>query len=301
MLHIILLILKIIGIILLSILGLFVFAVICVLFVPVRYKGKGEWYKEKQGKIVISWLLHIVSLCLSYDNGETQVVFRIFGIRLRRRKKKTKKAKKAKKVKKHKMSKQKAKKEKDETVKVPVEKELIQQPQIITLTEVRNKSVETKLDKEAGNNTKKRKLPNPFELFRKIRFKIKSIYDKLKKINEKKNNLLAFLRNEETKSAWKYGKKEIIKLIKYILPTKIKLYAKFGFEDPSTTGKVLGIIYTFYGFTKKFQIYPDFENVVFEGETNFKGRIRGIRLLIVFLKLWRNQQIKNTIERAKQI
>lgn len=290
MLHIVLLILKIIGIVLLSILGLLLLAVICILFVPVRYKGKGQWYAEKHGKVVISWLLHIVSIHLAYDNGETQVAYKVCGIRLKRKpeikKKKTKKKKSGKKVTEIK------------------QQEVKKQPQTITFSETKQeekKEVPIINENESSKKKKSKKKSNPFEFIRKIRFKIKEFCDKLKRINQRKNNLVAFLREEDTKVAWKIGKKELIKLVKYILPTRLKLYMKFGFEDPSNTGKLLGIIYMFYGFTKKFQIYPDFENVVFEGETTFKGRIRVIRLLVVFLKLWRNEPIKNTIERAKQI
>ncbi len=304
MLHIILLILKIIGIILLAILGLFILSVICILFVPIRYKGKGEWYKEKHGKVVISWLFHIVSVHIIYDNGKTGKKIKLFGITLRSRKKNKKNKDNTKKevTKLTTVSKEVYSDNDDSTEQIKASKN-----QTITLTEpnkesvIINKANEEKPDTSNNKNKPKKKWWNPFNIIRKIRYKIRSIYDKLKRINQKKNNVFAFLREDDTKIAWRLCKEEIIKLVKYILPTRLKLYMKFGFEDPSTTGKVLGVIYMFYGFTKRFKIYPDFQSKVFEGETSFKGRIRVIRLLITFLKLWRNQQVKNTISRAKQI
>lgn len=291
MLHIILLILKIIGIVLLSLLGLLLLAVICILFVPVRYKGKGQWYDEKHGKVIVSWLLHIISIHITYDNGETDVKYKLFGIKFNPWNKNKKK-----KVKSTKSKKKQSEKQQD-----TVEETRDDTPRTITLTEPKKDTEKKEVTVQEPITSKKKKWKSPFEFIKKIRFKIRAFCDKLKKINERKNNLLAFLREEETKIAWRVGKEELIKLIKYILPTKFKLYMKFGFEDPANTGKLLGIIYMFYGFTKRFQIYPDFEKVVFEGETTFKGRIRVIRLLVVFLKLWRNEPIKNTIERAKQI
>lgn len=291
MLHIILLILKIIGIVLLSILGLLLFGVICILFVPIRYKGAGTWYQEKHGKVVVSWLLHIISIHITYDNGESDIKYKLFGIRLKRRKKNKKKnAKKA------------IQEELEEKPEKNTQEGNQEKPEntSITLTENVEKTTPQPVKKDE-KTTKAKKKWNLFGIIRKIRFKIRTFCDKIKRINEKKNHILDFIREEDTKVAWKLAKSELIKLIKYILPTKFKLYMKFGFEDPANTGKLLGIIYMFYGYTKNFQIYPNFQNKIFEGETSFKGRIRVSRLLYVFFKLWRNDQIKNTISRAKQI
>mgnify|MGYP003319203795 CR=1 FL=1 len=75
-----LLILKIIGIVLLSIIGFALFLVLLVLFVPVRYKGKGYYRNnEYDFKANASWLLHIVSF--SYGLKEEEgLCFRLFVI-----------------------------------------------------------------------------------------------------------------------------------------------------------------------------------------------------------------------------
>ncbi len=99
MLHIILLILKIIGICLLCLIGLLLLCIGLVLFVPVRYRASGS-YIEKQLKLLggVTWLCHIISVRIFYD-GEKQedksrVLVKIFGIAIMdTAKKKTKKAK----------------------------------------------------------------------------------------------------------------------------------------------------------------------------------------------------------------
>ena len=78
---VILLILKIIGIVLLELLGI-ILAVICVaLFVPIRYRVNGEIEEEKVVHVRITWLLHLVSWSADYKNDEFDSCLRILGIR----------------------------------------------------------------------------------------------------------------------------------------------------------------------------------------------------------------------------
>ena len=106
-LHIVLMILKFIGILLLILLGIFLLTVLGVLFCPVRYSAQG--YKDENkygGKAKVFWLCHLVSFSVWYDSsqGEAGYGVRIFGIPLlkvleelsKRKEKKKKKAKAAK-------------------------------------------------------------------------------------------------------------------------------------------------------------------------------------------------------------
>lgn len=113
-----LLILKIIGIVLSSIIGFLLLLVLLLLFVPIRYKLEGEKGIDNNdiyGRINVSFLLHILSVSAIYDNA-FNIVIRVFGIRLydRNRPPKEKKAKKEKKIKKEKKSREKVAKTKKE-------------------------------------------------------------------------------------------------------------------------------------------------------------------------------------------
>ena len=80
MLHIILGILKVIGIILLAVVGLFVLCLLILLFVPVRYRISGR--KEEQvleGHVQVTWLLHAVGLTADYS--EKQLVIKSEAVR----------------------------------------------------------------------------------------------------------------------------------------------------------------------------------------------------------------------------
>ena len=75
-------ILKIIGIILLCLLGLLFVLLTVVLFVPVRYRIQGE-VKEKETQIHIraSWLCHAMSFLGDYVDGTFDYILKIFGVR----------------------------------------------------------------------------------------------------------------------------------------------------------------------------------------------------------------------------
>ena len=80
MLHILWMLLKIIGIILLIILGLLVLSVCVFLFVPLRYHGKAEakgTLDSVKANLKFSWLLHLVSGYVAYENKETKWQVRI--------------------------------------------------------------------------------------------------------------------------------------------------------------------------------------------------------------------------------
>ncbi len=68
MIHIVLLVLKIIGIILASVLGLLIALLLIVLFVPIRYKLKAEYEEAFKASAKITWLLRIISFTAEYGS-----------------------------------------------------------------------------------------------------------------------------------------------------------------------------------------------------------------------------------------
>lgn len=73
MLHILLMILKIIGIVLAVIIGIVLTVFICVLFIPVRYciRAEGKLGEEVpiRLEIRITWLMHAVNIAFSYSKS----------------------------------------------------------------------------------------------------------------------------------------------------------------------------------------------------------------------------------------
>ena len=86
-LHIVFMILKVIGILLLILLGILLLGVLALLFCPVRYQARGYRDKEQYGgKAGVSWLFHLIGLTVWYDSKEEKSDYeiRIFGIPVRK-------------------------------------------------------------------------------------------------------------------------------------------------------------------------------------------------------------------------
>ena len=82
MIHILLTILKIIGIILLVIIGLILAILLCVLFVPVRYKAKIDYQEGKPDiSVNVSYFLHAISVNAVYRDKKISKVLKIFGFK----------------------------------------------------------------------------------------------------------------------------------------------------------------------------------------------------------------------------
>ncbi|WMJ87910.1 DUF2953 domain-containing protein [Anaerocolumna sp. MB42-C2] len=79
MLHIVLFLLKIIGIILASILGLLIFLILVVLLVPIRYRINADNKAEIRAEVKISWLLRIINFLILYSDNELLVRLKLFG------------------------------------------------------------------------------------------------------------------------------------------------------------------------------------------------------------------------------
>ena len=79
MLHIVLTILKILGIILLALLSLVLVLVLCVLFVPVRYSARIDYHGKLTVDARVSFLFRLLSFRFQ-KNTRMTMTFRIFGI-----------------------------------------------------------------------------------------------------------------------------------------------------------------------------------------------------------------------------
>ena len=132
MLGILLTILKIIGIILLVLIGLILLAAAVILLVPIRYHGEGA-REEKilSGSVKLTWLLHMISASASLSEDGTKIRVCLFGKTIYPKTKKPPKKSKAKKMPKQEAPKKSEKSEKPKQQSDTVSKEVatIYEPQ----------------------------------------------------------------------------------------------------------------------------------------------------------------------------
>lgn len=311
MLHIILLILKIIGICLLCLIGLLLLCIGLVLFVPVRYRASGS-YIEKQLKLLggVTWLCHIISVRIFYD-GEKQedksrVLVKIFGIAIMdTAKKKTKKAKEPKEAvlevpKKPPHEKVAEKKEKTKS-RLP---EIAQKPKAEVQKNEEKKSEEKKDEAARVEHTKSKKsLLAKLTAFRqKMSDAFKRLCDRLETINQKKDKLMDILFSEENKKTFILLKRSIFKLIRHILPRRIEGWIHCGTDNPEKTGRMLGWLAVFYPlYAERLKIAPDFEKEIFETKFLAAGRIQAFTFVSTGIKIMLNKDLRRIISEFKHL
>ena len=83
MLHIILLILKILGIMIASILGILLLIVLLILLVPIRYSASAEWYDKLEADVKVGWLFRLLYLRILFLDNTPIIRFKIFGITIK--------------------------------------------------------------------------------------------------------------------------------------------------------------------------------------------------------------------------
>lgn len=288
MLHIVWMLLKIIGILLLVLLGLLVVISATILTVPLRYRGEASASGTVESLRIyakFSWLLHLVSGYLLYEDGKTKWQVRVLW-RKRNSEKPVREKQKAEET---------TDVEKTTKVEETAEMKEIEEVEKTKKAEEITEKKESEKTGESAERTKKQKFSE------KIKYTIQNICDKIRLCREKKEDLQDFLTDEIHLSSWKRINQEMVRLLKFLRPKKLTGNLHFGFEDPSVTGKVLavlGALYPFYG--EHIRINPDFENEIFEGDVLVKGNIRGVYALIIARNLFFDKNIRTTYKELQK-
>lgn len=307
MIHILFLILKIIGWILLFLLAILLLLILTILFYPVRYRlsAKGENTLDTlvaDGKV--SWLFHLISGSASYEHGELQWKLRLAW-------------------KKFDSSKEEQNETSEKSVAPdPLEKEPLEDEK---KSEIKDNPPEkdvkiekasekgTKIEKEPGiekeSGTEKTKVREERRSenvqteskLKKIKYTFQKLCGTIKKAGEKKEFLTAFLTYEKHQRAFEAVKKELCHLLHVLKPKKLQANVTFGFSDPSWTGYMLAFLGSIYGLIGEYvQIQPDFEERKLEGNASAEGKIRVIYFAVPAWKLFWNKDVKITYKHIRK-
>lgn len=264
-------ILKIIGVILLSLLCLVIGIVLLLLFVPIRYEAEIISAEKVSVKAKITWLLHFIRLHLNYQ-GELSMKLWIlfFSVPFGKREKKKDDTESFK-------STEQAKKSTDST-------ETTEHPESTEHIET-SESTQDHLESTTKTENAKPKKENWILRIKRI---FASILDKIKHIGKTIESTKAFLADSHNKAAFSHIKNEVFLLLKHICPKKLKMDMSYSTGSPDTTAQVFGILAMFpIGYQNRWKIYPDFEADSFyaRGTIDLKGKIYIYQILFAVLRL----------------
>ncbi len=306
MLQLILLILKIIGIVILCLLGLLLFLLCLILFVPVRYRIQAERAEEPEAlaaRAKITWLMHVLSVVLSYEEGNFTQSIRIFGIRLNLNKKKAP-------AKNTSNTSSEAAVQEVQEVQEAQEMKDVKKPEEKERQERTQANRKTKKSEGGGRKRKERQ-----SCFSKCQEFLKMLKDLLlnfkkkltalfQKIVEVKNNIDYYreaFEDERNQQVMKLCLSQLNKILRNIKPKKFRAAFHIGFDDPASTGQllaILGMIYPF--FEGNLAITPEFEEAVLEGKLFLKGRITLFVLLLATWTIYFNKDFRRMMRILKK-
>lgn len=288
-------ILKVIGIILLVVLALILTALLCVLFVPVKYRAVGSFDNtDIRAKAHVSWLFHLFALHIEYadeTDGYIRLVFvkkglfadslgdnyEAFNDDVMDEAAKTE-------------TEDKVRENTGDEPKIPAdESEHISDEQIEnestaqTHNEQRTVNDENQHIKQQTKPTHQKTYKKPHKKSHKKQFK-----DKSEKIKNCIYKLKREYSDERNKAAFLHLKKELFIILKRICPRRLKLTMVYATGSPDTTGVSLGILACFpFGYTNRWRITPDFEseNPYAKGSFDIKGHVVVISILAATLRI----------------
>lgn len=323
MIHILFMILKALGILLLVLLFLVLLIVCTVLFLPFCYRA--QVLKEEEGFACVkasgrvSWLFGAVALTASYEEQKPEAQILLFGASLetwkrrlnkirrgeasvpRTEENETENAPEAEKT-----AEQKEPDQTEKQQKVTAQKEQPEQEQepdapkksILERFFGRIEYLPEKLLNLASRllQTAFRLLELPFRLLEKLEQKIQAG----RRLKRKWESVKKFFRSKMFREALLHAKKEVLYFLKKAAPKKVTGTVRFGFDDPALTGETLGILGMIYGkLPKDLSIQPDFEQEILQGDVRMKGSFQAVTAAGIALRLFRDQNLRKTIRHFK--
>ena len=283
-------ILKVIGIILLVVLALILTALLCVLFVPVKYRAVGSFYNtDIRAKAHVSWLFHLFALHIEYAQ-ETDGYIRLAFVKKKlfdnyealddddmddAAKTETE---------------DKVSENTGDESKIPAE-----ESEHITDEQTENESTAQTNNEHRTVNDENQHIKQQTKLTHQKTYKKRNKKSHKKQFKDKsdkiKNCIYKLKReysDERNKAAFLHLKKELFIILKRICPRRLKLTMVYSTGSPDTTGISLGILACFpVGYTNRWRITPDFESEkpYAKGSFDIKGHVIVISILAATLRI----------------
>lgn len=324
---------KIVLILLLILLGAMLAILLAVLLVPVRYRAEASFDGRLRADVRVSWLLHILSLHISYQEAADMSV-RIFGYRLKGMGRSDGPGPEMEEYPPEEedlmVSSQSASPEADgggfapepsgtvdtpkrgqaeETIEAETEwgqapKEYgPEQGQAREATDAGpGRGLAQERGAKAGRSRRRPRLKSPLAwlrgLVRRIRLAFRRLCLRWRRMENRLSRAKSWIKDPENQAMLRMIWKETRTFFRHILPRRGKGRLTVGFDDPYLTGQFLsaaGLLYPVLG--DRIEIYPVFDHPALEGEFWVKGRIRALSVAMIGYRLWRNKNFRKIIRR----
>lgn len=304
-----LLILKIIGIILLSIISLLLIIIALILFVPIRYRIIANKFEDSDfyAEIKLTWLLHFINILIKYTDD---LYYRVRVILIP--------IKKSDNLKKHKNNSKKTEPDPNDTKSID-EGENISDKSVnedISDNEISKDKEEivstSDLDENDDDNIK---FDENKGIIYKIRFVLTKFFEFLFNIKEKLNEAyntavnivkdidyyINALKDERNKKVISLCLSQASSIINNIKPKVFNGNLTIGIDDPYTMGQILSIYGILFPIIHdKITINPVYDKEVIEGDLYIKGRISVFVLIRAAIKIYFNRDYKRMIKIFKK-
>lgn len=292
MLQIILCILKIIGWILLVILGIIILAIAVLLFEPVCYQWNfhiQEKPKTIQTKLCFHWFFHLFRGQVLYENGEATFCMKIAW----------------KTISFNDSNRDQQRNEKKEVEHVRCEESTVdpssKREESFQQREQGEKEPIHKEEKKK-NETQKENSNKIERIFEKIKFTFQKICATMRALQKKKDKIQRFLKSETHRKAWNLCCAQGKKLLRRVKPKKIAGSIEYGTDDPALTGQILALISMLYPFIgEQIEVIPDFDNKKFNVDTFVIGKIRSVYFLSMAIRLFFSKEIRITYKHISKL
>ena len=299
LIHVLLILLKFLGIFLLFLLGL----IFLILAAPIRYSFHFHAGEEASfgGQIKVTWLLGILYIRGSYIEKIFEYRVRIFGYQILGNQKEFLEKKQKRERKKQKKRNKKSEKSKNkENVPAPLKQEEScgddrtakqeMQPEEKVSPEQEGTCEERRTAEKAVEPMEKK--PSSTDRFR------EKTTGRLDSLRKKIHEFREAYQEYHGKQLMDFAKQSIIKILRHVLPRRMRGFIRFGFDDPAVTGIVTGGAALFYPkYRDTLVLEPDFGQECFEADCRGRGRIHPGFFLYMGLKALWNPDVRALLKK----
>lgn len=304
-----LLILKIIGIILLSIISLLLIIIALILFVPIRYRIIANKFEDSDfyAEIKLTWLLHFINILIKYTDD---LYYRVRVILIP--------IKKSDNLKKHKNNSKKNEPYSDDTKSVDEGENISDESanedisdneiskdkeEIVSTSDLdENDDDNINFDENKGIIYKIRfVLTKFFEFLFNIKEKLNEAYNTVVNIVKDIDYYINALKDERNKKVISLCLSQASSIINNIKPKIFNGNLTIGIDEPYTMGQILSIYGILFPIIHdKITINPVYDKEVIEGDLYIKGRISVFVLIRAAIKIYFNRDYKRMIKIFKK-